>query len=412
MSDMCKYSIPTAMAALLVTATVPALSAEATDFSSMVSEGTAKVDLRYRFEGVDEDGKDEDGEAHTLRSRLTLESATYKGFSFLGEFDDVTHLGDDDFNDTDNGKTDYPIVADPEGTAINQAWLRYAWNDLSGTYGRQRILHGNQRFIGGVAWRQNEQTFDGFRAHWQGGPGLSVDYAYVYKVNRIFGPDDTLAQPGDYSTDDHFFKVDWSMTENHTVSAFAYLLDIDEAEGYGTAKSVDNSTDTYGLDYAGKIGPVSLKATYATQENAGGSTLDYEADYYLAEAGMTLLGIKVTTGYEVLGSDNNVGFKTPYATAHKFQGWADKFLTTPEDGIEDAYLGLTGKLGPVKLGAFFHDFQAEDSSDDFGSEIDLVATWPVNDWLTTQLKFASFDTDDEDLYTDTDKLWVTAQVKL
>ena len=46
------------------------------------------------------------------------------------------------------------MVADPKGTEFNQAWARYAFENASGTYGRQRINHGNQRFIGGVAWRQ------------------------------------------------------------------------------------------------------------------------------------------------------------------------------------------------------------------------------------------------------------------
>ena len=82
----------------------------------------------------------------------------------------------------------------------------------------------------------------------------------------------------------------------------------------------------------------------------------------------------------MLGSDNGVGVKTPYATLHGFQGWADKFLTTPADGIEDFYLGLSGKLGGVTLGATYHDFQAEESSADFGTEIDLVATWPSGRW--------------------------------
>ena len=117
-------------------------------------------------------------------------------------------------------------------------------------------------------------------------------------------------------------------------------------------------------------------------------------------------------GYEVLGGDNGVGFKTPYATLHKFQGWADKFLTTPGDGIEDLYVGLTGKLGPVNLGGFYHDFQAEDSSDDFGTELNLVGTWPVNKMLTLQLKYASFSTDNKARFSDTDKAWMTVQFKI
>ena len=49
--------------------------------------------------------------------------------------------------------------------------------------------------------------------------------------------------------------------------------------------------------------------------------------------------MRLNAGYEVLGADNGVGFATPLATGHKFQGWADKFLTTPGDGIEDVYIG-------------------------------------------------------------------------
>ena len=90
-----------------------------------------------------------------------------------------------------------------------------------------------------------------------------------------------------------------------------------------------------------------------------------------------MLSVKATLGHEVLGGDNSVGFKTPLATLHKLQGWADKFLTTPEDGIEDLYADATGELGPVKLWACYHDFQAENSSADFGKEIDLVASWPA-----------------------------------
>ncbi len=396
-------------------AALPALSATAEEggdngIASMVSDGTASLNLRYRYEYVDQDGFDRNANASTLRSRLTLKSAPYKGFSFITEFDNVAHLNSN-FNSTANGNTSYPVVADPKGTEVNQAWLKYKWEDLSGTYGRQRILHGNQRFVGGVGWRQNEQTYDGFRAEWAAG-GVKVDYAYVYNVNRIFGPDDGPVQPADLKGENHFFRADWKFLDEHTLTGFIYALDIDEARGYAPGKSVGNSSDTYGLEYAGTLGPVGLKAAYASQSDAGDSPLDYDADYYMVEGAMTLAGIKGTIGYEVLGADDGVGFKTPFATLHKFQGWADKFLVTPGDGIEDLYVGLSGKLGPVKLGAYYHDFQAEDSSADFGSEIDLVATWPVHKLVTLQAKYASFSTDDKDRFADTDKAWLSVIFKI
>jgi hypothetical protein len=285
-------------------------------------------------------------------------------------------------------------------------------DSLSGSYGRQRILHGGQRFVGGVAWRQNEQTYDGFRALYKGGSSLTLDYAYVYNVNRIFGPDDSTAQPADWGGENHLARADFKFAENHTLSAFAYALDIDERSNWPADKSVDNSTDTYGLEYSGKIGPVTAKAAYANQSDAGDSNLDYNTNYYMLEGGLTVLGVKAILGYEVLGGDNGVGFKTPLATLHKFQGWADKFLTTPGDGIEDLYVGATGELGPVKLGAYYHDFQAEDSSADFGKEIDLVASWPATKNLKLELNYASFSTDDKLRYSDTDKAWLTVIFKI
>ena len=79
--------------------------------------------------------------------------------------------------------------------------------------------------------------------------------------------------------------------------------------------------------------------------------------------------------------------------------------------MEDLYIGIDTALGPVKLAAIYHNFQAEDSSEDFGDEIDLAATWPVTENFTTELKFAGFSADG-DSYTDTNKLWLTLQFRI
>ncbi len=408
------YRIPAVMLASLVTTgalPVSAQEAPAQDFTSMFTEGKASLNFRYRYEYVDDDARDRNARASTLRSRLTFTSATYRGFSFLTEFDDVTAIGADDYNSTANGKLQYPVIADPEGTEVNQVWGRYSAGGASGTYGRQRIIHANQRFVGGVAWRQNEQTYDGFRALFNGGNNITLDYTYAYNVNRIFGPDDGPVQPAQLRGENHLLHANWKFLPDHSISGFVYALDIDEDTAYPAGRSVGNSSDTYGLEYSGKFGPVAARAAYATQSDAGDSPLSYDADYYLIEGSADLAGIKATLGYEVLGGGDGVGFKTPYATLHKFQGWADKFLVTPADGIEDLYLSLAGALGPVKLAAIYHDFQAEDSSTDYGSEINLVANWAYDSNWSFQLKFASFSSDSS-AYTDTDKAWMTVNFKI
>ncbi len=378
----------------------------------MVTEGTASVNFRYRFEGVDQDGFDEDAESALLRSRLTLSSAEYRGFSALLEMDDVTSIGPNDYNSTENGKTEYPVVPDPEGTDLNQAWVSYRFSEgNTTTVGRQRINHGNQRFVGGVAWRQNEQTYDSLRFDLTPIEGLRVDLSYVTKVNRIFGPDDG-GQPAEWEGDTGLLRVDYAIAEGQSIAAFGYLIDVEDQGGFPAGRTVNNSNDTYGVEYAGQFDWLGLKASYATQSDGGDSELDYDADYYFLEAAVKLAPVTVTAGYEVLEADNGKGFQTPLSTLHKFQGWADKFLVTPVDGIEDAYVKVGGKVGPVKMAAIYHDFQAESSSADFGTEFNFIATWPVNKVLTLQGKFASFDTDDASRYTDTDRIWLSAQVKL
>ncbi|MCZ6723848.1 MAG: alginate export family protein [Gammaproteobacteria bacterium] len=379
--------------------------------SSMVKGGTASVDFRYRYEGVDEAGFDQNAKASTLRTRLTLASASLNNFSALLEMDDVRTIGWDDYNSTTNGKSPFPVVADPVGTDLNQFWFKYRVDEFDTTLGRQRILLGNQRFVGGAAFRQNEQTFDGLRAQVMPTDKLVLDLSYVSQINRIFGPEDG-ANPATLTGDNVFFRADYRASEAHRLSGYGYWLRIDPQSGYTSGKTVDNSSNSLGLEYKGQFDKLSLAAAWARQSDAGDSTLDYEADYYMVELVLGLQTVKLKAGYEVLGSDNGVGFATPLATLHKFQGWADKFLDTPGDGLKDTYLDVSGNIGAVKLGAVYHDFQAEATSAKFGSEIDLVASWTVNKQFSVEAKYANFNSDDSSRFSDAKKGWVTLKLKL
>jgi len=382
----------------------------AEELAAAVKAGTAGVEFRYRYEWVDQDGIDKEANASTLRSRLWASSGDFHGFSVLGEADNVTQIGPDDYNSTENGKTEYPVVADPKGTVVGQACLKYSGDDGYGIYGRQRVNLSNQRFVGSVGWRQNEQSVDGLRGYWQALDNLSVDYTYAYRVNRIFGPDDGTF-PADWWGDNNFLYVDWAPAEGQHIGLFGYYVDVDSRHSYPAPKTVDNSSQTAGVEYIGSISALRVRASFARQSDAGDSELDYDADYYLLEVGGDLGPVALLAGYEVLASGDGVGFATPLATLHKFQGWADKFLNTPTDGVEDLYGGVSGKLGPVKLDVVYHDFQAEDGGGSFGKELDLAATWPVNRIFSTQLKFAGFD-GDRTGYTDTYKVWLTLEAKI
>lgn len=363
--------------------------------------GEAALDFRYRFERVDQEGPRRDARASTLRSRLTLTSATVRGFTGQLEVDDLSTPGPERY---DSLLLDNPhfgeaaVVADPPGTELNQAWLGYAEGPWTATLGRQRITHGGHRFLGNVGWRQNEQTYDALRLQYQEG-ALALDYAFLARVNRIFAGEGKSAQPERFEGASHALLGSAALPVG-TLSAFLYALDFDEA--------VALSTLTWGLAYDVQLGPLALSAAAARQTDHADNPDHYAAPYLFLEARYGAAPVTLVAGYERLGSDGGErAFVTPLATLHKFQGWADQFLVTPADGLEDLYGGASAAVGPVKVGLYLHHFAADRGGEDYGSEVDWVITWPLHPRLSLELKYAAYDADA--FATDTDKLWFTAQ---
>lgn len=367
-----------------------------------LSEGTTKLLFRYRYEYVDQDGLHKSANASTLKSRLSWQSASYKNVTAGLEFDHVLVVGDERYRTPGNGQTEFPIVADPAGSDVNQAYLRYTDSKLTATAGRQRILHDAQRFVGGVGWRQNEQTYDALRLQLTPTESVSVDYSYIWRVNRIFGPEESAAQARTWRSGSHALTSAWKMAPGHTLKAYTYLLDFDEAAGLSSA--------TYGVAYQGAIGKLGLSAAYASQSDYADNPIDYSADYYALEASYKFPGVKLMLGMETLSSDEGQkAFTTPLATLHKFQGWNDKFLATPATGIEDRYVKVAAGLGEAKALLAYHDIQSDEAGTDYGSEINAVITYPLTKNITAQLKYSHYNADM--LATDTDKLWLTFTLK-
>ncbi|MGL1956780.1 MAG: alginate export family protein [Colwellia sp.] len=393
----------------LITASIlaaPSAFAEDSSFSKGISDALAdtkvNVNFRARYESVDEDGiadaENKDATAVTLRSRLTLNTGAYKNFSFGLEVDNVTALTDH-YNDlTLDYSGDDAVIADPEITDVNQAFIKYTNGDFKATLGRQRILHNNQRFVGGVGWRQNEQTYDGVRAEYKLNDKLSFDYSYIHNANRIFADDkkgDNLG--GEF----HFVNAAYKIDNQHKVTAFAYLFDFESATAL--------STDTYGFLYNGNLGGMFINASYATQSAAGDNTKDFDAVYLNAEIGAKFDRFTVLGGYELLGSDNGVSFSTPFATLHKFQGWADKFLGTPVYGVQDTYLTVKTKISAIGLSATYHNLTSDLNDIDYGSEFDIVASYKASKNYSVLVKYANYSADDYS--TDTNKLWLQLVAK-
>jgi hypothetical protein len=384
-----------AMAALAAVATTGATMAVAqeqaapaqTGLVGAIQGGKLIFDLRPRYAAIEQDGFAEDASALTLRTKLGWETAAFRGFKGLVEFEDVRALVED-FNSIANGRTQFPVEADPEVTELNRIQLGWTGsNGLSAIAGRQAVVFDDQRFVGDVAWRQDQQTLDAARLDFAKG-SFTLSYAYVWGVERVF------AEEQDWGSDSHLLNASFKLSDAFKATGFVYALDFDEAAALSTVTTGAAVSGTIPLD-AFKL---AYDAVLATQSDYGDNPGSLDLGYARGGLGFGYGPFTVSGSYELLEGDGVRGFSTPLATLHAFQGWADVFLTTPAAGIEDvnftARYAPSWTAGPVSTPVFmvrWHEFEADQTGADLGSEIDAQLTARLAPKVTGILKIADYD---------------------
>ncbi len=370
----------------------------ATNLRDAIAGGDVDFEFRYRIETVDQAGFDDDAMASVLKSRISFRPLDLGSMGFFIEFDDVSYIGDDEFNNTRNGKTDLPLIGDPDGTHVNQAYVDFKNDSGYIRLGRQRINLDEQRFVGGVAWRQNEQTMDALTVVSNALPNVNLSYSYVHGVSRIWGPENGI--PTDYfDSNTHLLNAGIDLATGGKLTLYHYAMDLEN----GAALSNQSTGVRFSQTLEGEELSFPFNLEYARQSDYADNPVPYESDYLLLEGGVDTGDLRVLLGYETFGGDVSEPqkmFRMPMATLHKFQGWTDRFLTIPQAGVKDTYVTLT--TGGLTL--TWHDFNAEAGSAHYGSEWDVSWQYAIGDNYTLLLKYATYDPDTH--ATDIDKAWI------
>jgi hypothetical protein len=391
---------PTCQAFALAIASACFMPAHAGDF---FQQGQWLFDARLRLEKVDDAAFAADATALTLRTRLGWRSGSVHGLYLLVEAEDVRAL-DESYNSTANGRTRYPVVADPEGSEWNQFHL--GWDSGHGTLGvlgRQRLLFDNQRFIGNVGWRQNEQTFDALSVSQAIGSNTTLRYAWLDKVHRVFGNNHPNPLQAEHDLNAHLLNIAYKAPIG-TLSGYNYSIENQDLPATSTRSSglrlVGNLPleGAWGWQYA---------AEFATQRGIANAPATGEVSYVLAEAGLRYHGHGARIGTEVLGSNGRRAFQTPLATGHAFNGWADRFLVTPLNGLRDRYIKFDGPLGALRYMVAYHDFDADRGGASLGRELDLQLTWAFAPKWNAIAKMADY----RDAGRDLRKAWLSVEYR-
>ena len=374
------------------------------------------IDARLRYEAVDQTGIVNRADAVAARVRAGFE-AKAGDFAFLAEAEATLAIGEN-YNSGVNGRTTFPVVADPQNIELNRLHLQYRGLPKTiVTVGRQRINLDDQRFVGSVGWRDNEQTFDAARIEWTGVKNLKADVTYAWGVRTIWGINggNRFAPARMQSVGGNNIFANLALTTKvGTLTGFTYLVDQDEP------LVLANSSATYGARLAGAYAfPSKTRLTYALsyarQSDYRRNPNRYTADYAASDLGLSVKSLTLGTGFEILGASSGAAltsFQTPLATGHRFNGWADKFLVTPPNGLRSIYgsvgYGWTklGKIDALTLAAIYRRYNSDRAGQYYGDEIGLSAVTKIKR-TTFTLKYADYRA--SAFATNTKKFWASVE---
>jgi hypothetical protein len=399
--------------------------------SEAVIAGKAMTSFRLRYEHVDQDGLT-DANGLTLRSLIGWQTAPFHDVSLAAQLINITQL-QDHFNDgvpysgpiyaysSHPGKASYAKIVDPDYTGVNQLYLESsALSDTRIRLGRQQVNLDNVRFIGDIGFRQVMQVYDGVSALNKSIANTEIYLAHFESVRQI---NTRLRTDGALE----IANVKYKFTPAESISAYGYFSSFDNL-GFGKSwlgnDNADQSNRILGLrlDGAHKLNDgwkLLYTAEYARQQDYSGGDSRIDAHYYKLGGGAALGNFSLRADQELLSSNHGqYAFQTPFGTNHLFQGWVDRFLVTPKEGIRDTFITATYKIGDF---AFFADYHWLDSDrnfnrsgggsgDQYGREWNLAASYSYSKNLLTKVEYGQYS--ERDQYAagrikDTDKLWLT-----
>ena len=393
----------------LMTATILAAgfttTANASALENILSDAQYSVELRPRYEYVDQDGK-ETAKAPTVRTALGMKANLFETEGLNGEIQmiNVSNFGSNGY--FPEATSSYATIMDPTQTRVTQANISYSANDTTVIVGRKMVVLDNARFIGNVGWRQMPQTYDLGAVIYNGIENLSLLGAYVTRVHKVDG--------SRMDTGSILLHATYKVMPELTLTAYDYMI--------------EDFADQIGIRATGKVDlngvKVAYEAEYAVQtdptQEENSNNVNQDADYYKLGLSTTFDAFTVGVAYELLGEAGSGAneFYTPLATLHAMNGWADVFLkgTGFNVGLEDISLKVGYNAGAMgKVTAIYHSFQSDkdlNGYDDLGSELDIAYKYKINNNIGLLLKYADYSAGDTVFNkSDTTKYWVQLDYK-
>ncbi|MBK9291213.1 MAG: hypothetical protein IPM52_06275 [Bacteroidetes bacterium] len=296
---------------------------------------------------------------------------------------------------------------------VHQAWAEWMFADgFSVKAGRQELNYDDARILGNVEWAQQARAHDLALFKYEKDFKLHLGFAFNQTADLLAGT--RYALPGSYKS----MQFMWYNRKLGKVGMSILFLNngmekIYTENGKERYKTVFSQTAGTRLTYSEK--KLSLQGNFYYTGGKDVTERELSAMNFLAAADYKLNSrLTGTLGFEHLSGTSmkdkaadptgytNKSFNPFYGTNHKFNGFMNFFYVgnhLNSVGLNDLYLGLSGKNGKTVLALTAHMFSAaadvvkpgpggETMPAGLGTEIDFSLNYKINDQANLQAGYS------------------------
>jgi len=285
-----------------------------------------------------------------------------------------------------------------QGFGMFEAYGQYAKGKATFKFGRQAVVHGDQRILGGLDWAMSGRSHDGITAAFKLGEATKLTSGVIYNSsgNVILPGANNVKESGNDQSEG--FQYAWLDTKISDLSLSAVALNM--LYTTGDTDPVYTSVFTLGLMPKYKISD-NLTLSASLYRQFGGTdiaaTEDKKTVSYLYNFDVIAKVGKVglTVGFDLVSGDNEdtdrseAFTQNAFGTTHKFYGFQDFYYVGGNDddgfGIFNPYIKASTKVGKATVLAHLHAFYSSrtrsaievESGSFLMNELDLVVKYPV-----------------------------------
>lgn len=370
------------------------------------SHGRFSLELRPRYNRIDEGDKPERTEGVTMRVIAGWRSAPWNGLRLTIEGIHTGHLGAKNFNDDGAlfATSPYPLLPDPGTTDFNQVHLEYSGLPATRVRaGRQVVRMDSQRWVSDNDFRQIPQLFEGVSVANTSLANTELYAAHFDRVRTTSGTDNSLKLS--------LAHVAFNPAPGHSLAAYGVFHD--QPQNGAFTGFANSSYRVLGARAEGElVAPGGIELAYvvdaASQRAYAGGDPRIDARYWRVGGGAEWHETTLRLDHEVKGSNGGAyGVQMPLTDFYGFNGWTLHFFNTPRQGLRDTWVTLRLPAGPLVLYAEVHRFRSDFGDLRFGRETDAGISWSFHDGALLRLQHARYDPGRDGLGASVRKTWLT-----